>query len=105
MDVRAEVIEEGELARLVRSFEDHGLEPEGVGESIRERRLQIAVVVEQPDTLGGLARFDDELHSAGVEPPPALLEQLFDDLVREPAVVLLPELELHFEPPLVCAAP
>src|SRR5207244_2536801 len=69
--------------------------------AVGERTVELAAVVEEADALCALARLDDELDCAGVEPGPALLDQLVDDAVDERAAVFQAELELDLEPALV----
>src|SRR5579864_9615624 len=57
----------------------------------------MAVLVEQSDAFRGFPRFDDELDRPRIEPALALRDELVDDVRPERAVMLLAELELHFE--------
>src|SRR5262245_63218506 len=97
MDLGAEMIEKGELARLVGRLEHQRLEPEGAREAIRQRAVQAPLLVEQPDAAGALPSLDDQLAGPGVEPPLPPLDQLRHPLARERPTVLLAQLELHLE--------
>src|SRR5919107_5512737 len=70
-DVAPEVIQQRELARLVRRLEHRHVEPEGIRESIREGRIEVATGVENSDAHRALPRLDHELLGTGVQPPAA----------------------------------
>src|SRR3954471_20194466 len=93
--LRTEVLEQGELARLGGRLEDDVAEPERVDEALRERRLELPAVVEEPDVLRALTALDHEPACAEAEPPTALLHELVHPALVERAVVLLAELELQ----------
>src|SRR3954451_19839123 len=90
-----EVLEQRELAGLGRRLEDDVAEPERVHEALREGRLELPALVEEPDVLRALAALDDEPARAEVEPTAALLHELVHPALVERAVVLLAELELQ----------
>src|SRR4051794_29272613 len=80
VDVAPEMIEQGELARFRGCLEQAGLQAERVGEAVRGRPIEIAVVVETADPAGVFAGFDDDLARPGVKPAAALIDQLADDI-------------------------
>ncbi len=66
VDVRAEVVEQRELAALVRRLERDRAVAERLDEALRMRAVQLPALVEEADAFGALARLDDELHGTGV---------------------------------------
>ncbi len=59
-DVRPEMVEQRELAGLVRRLEEERIEPEGLGELLCGVRAELAAGIEQPDVDGALSGLDDE---------------------------------------------
>src|ERR1043166_8096372 len=97
MDVRAEMVEQRELARFVRGLEYDRLPVEGLREIIGERGLQTAVIVEETDALGAFPRLDNELERAGVESAMTLVDPFGDRVLGERAGVFLAQFELDVE--------
>src|SRR4051812_46182778 len=97
-DVRPEVLEHGELARLRRRLEDQLAKAEGLDEALRMAELDLALGGEEADLLGALATLDDQRGRADAQPAAPELDQLVHPTVVERAVVLLAELELEAEP-------
>ena len=56
-DAAAKMVQQRELARLIRRLEDAHMQPEGFCEPIRIGRIEIALLVEQSDTASAFARF------------------------------------------------
>src|SRR5207247_7503280 len=95
------MVDQRELARLVRGFEGHARQAELGSKTIRKRAIEDAVVVEEPNALCRFSSLDDDLLGPGIEPALALDDELGDNVLAECAVVLLAELELHVEPALM----
>src|SRR5262249_39358471 len=104
MDVSAKVIQQGKLAWLVGRFEDNGLKSERRNKPVCVCRIQVAILMEQPDSPRAFPGFDDELQGAGVEPLLALVDPRRERLIAEPPVVFLAELHLHIEAAAVCGS-
>src|SRR5688500_16121920 len=68
----SEMVEQGELTRLVRRLEDHGVESKRVGKPVGERRVEAARIIEQTHACCTFARLDNQLEGARVEPAAAL---------------------------------
>src|SRR5215475_2786184 len=64
--VRSEVIEKRELTWLGRGLEADLLQAELPREPIGKHGIEVAALIEQANTLGALASFDDQLQCAGV---------------------------------------
>src|SRR6516162_1253224 len=97
MDLISEMIQESELAGLVRRFEHAGFKPERLDESVRKVRVEVSAVVEQSDTAGALSGLDHNLHGSSVKPSLALVDPGSQRLVAESAVVLLAQFHLHIQ--------
>jgi len=99
--IATEVIDQRELAKLVRSFEGHSVQAERCGNTIRQGAVEITIVIEEADASGRFPRLDDELDGAGIEPAVSLGDKLLHHICSEGAVVFLAQLELHFQATLL----
>src|SRR6185437_3556600 len=96
-DLTSEVVEQGELARLVGRLEHHGVHAECLDEPVGHGGVERAVRAKDADARRALARLDHELARARVEPAAAAIDQVVDDAIGERAAVLLAQLELELE--------
>src|SRR5438067_1658964 len=78
VDRVAEVAQEVELRALVGRLEDRPFHAECVREGFRGIEVQPAGIVEQPDRLRALARLDNDLTGAGVQPFESVGDELLD---------------------------
>ena len=97
MNLPAKVVEQGELAWLVGSFERYCFETEHRHKSVGIRGVQVAVVIEEPDSSGALSGFDNQLHSAGIEPLLTAVDPLSKSALIETTVVLLAQFHLNIK--------
>src|SRR6185295_19067235 len=88
-DLASEVVEQRELARLVGRLEHHGVLAEGLDEAVGHGGVEGAIGAKDADARRALARLDDELARARVEPAATAIDQVIDDAIGERAAVLL----------------
>src|SRR5262245_60660419 len=88
MNFPAEMIQQRKLACLGRSFEHHGAEPERFDKPFCISRIQVPILIEQPDPHCAFASLDDELDCTCVEPFLSLVNPLRECVVGESSVVL-----------------
>src|SRR5690349_7333260 len=99
MDLLAKMVEQCELAGLVRRFKHHLREPKRLRELICESGVEPPGLVKKPDAAGAFSGFDDELERTAVKPAPALIDKLGDVAFGKGSGMLFAEFKLNVEPP------
>src|SRR3989442_75687 len=79
----AEMREQVELALLVGCFKDRAVHAERPGECLGGGEVEPSILVEEAYLLTALARLDNDLLGAGVQPAQSRIDQLLHDLGRE----------------------
>jgi hypothetical protein len=97
MDFVAEVVEQRELTGLVGSFVHQNVKPKSCRETIGKAFVEIALLVEQPHTPSAFPGFEYQLNGPGIQPFPALCNQLVDCVVGKSSAMLFPQFKLHIE--------
>lgn len=78
MDARAEMIQQRELAGLVRRLENSAFHAEGFDEALRKLRLQLAFLIKESDVLCAFSPFDNNPQCARVQPLSSPFQQSLD---------------------------
>src|SRR5690348_18416694 len=99
MDPLAKMVEQCELAGLVRRFKHHLREPKRLRELICESGVEPPGLVKKPEAAGAFSGLDDELERTAVKTAPALSDKLGDVALGKGTGMLIAESTLAVEPP------
>jgi hypothetical protein len=100
MDLAAEVLEKGKLARFGRRFKQEQIESEVPGKTIGKGGIEVSVNIEEPDSASALAGLNNQLQGAGIEPPRTLRQELLNRFLVESPGMFLSQFELNLQAPL-----
>src|SRR5216110_1547530 len=99
MNLPSKVVEQGKLASLIGGFKHYCFETEHGYKAFGIRGVQVSVLIEKPNSPCALSGFDNELHSAGIEPLLTAVNPLSKSALIETAVVLLAQFHLNIKAP------